>query len=231
LRNSLSEVNTLFLLLLPVILSALYLGRGPSIVAAVASILIFDYFFVPPYFTFAVRDVQYFVSFVIYIIVVLVISNLASQLRTKIEMLKQSELKNIGLYGLSRDLVSARNIEQVLAIMVRHTQEIFPCEMAVFLPEDDKLAVKAKTTDFEVSPKVLGVASWVFLNKQWAGRGTSTLPQAKAFYLPMMSGEKIVGVAGFDFKGSEEIMTTEKRVVLKTIARLGAMAIERISYQ
>jgi two-component system sensor histidine kinase KdpD len=115
--------------------------------------------------------------------------------------------------------------------MVRHTQEIFPCEMAVFLPEDDKLAVKAKTTDFEVSPKVLGVASWVFLNKQWAGRGTSTLPQAKAFYQPMMSGEKIVGVAGFDFKGSEEIMTTEKRVVLKTIARLGAMAIERISYQ
>ncbi len=47
----------------------------------------------------------------------------------------------------------------------------------------------------------------------------------------MMSGEKIIGVAGFDFKGSEEAMTTEKRAVLKTIARLGAMAIERIRFQ
>ena len=228
LRNSLNEVNLLFLLLLPVILTALYLGKGPSIVAAITSILIFDYLFVPPHFTFVVQDVQYFVSFIVYIIVVVVISNLASQLRSKVEMLKQSEVKNIGLYGLSRDLVTARNVEQVLAIMVRHTLHIFPCEMAIFLPFDEKLTVKAKTTEFEVNPQVLGVASWVLINKQSAGRSTSTLPQAKAFYLPMMSGEKIIGVVGFDFKGSEDIMTTEKRAVLKTIARLGAMAIERI---
>jgi two-component system sensor histidine kinase KdpD len=102
--------------------------------------------------------------------------------------------------------------------------------MAIFLPFDDKLTVKAKTTEFEINPQVLGVASWVLINKQSAGRSTTTLPQAKAFYLPMMSGEKIIGVVGFDFKGSEDIMTTEKRVVLKTIARLGAMAIERIRF-
>lgn len=231
LRNTLNEVNLLFLLLLPVILSALYMGKGPSIVAALLSILIFDYLFVPPYFTFAVGDVQYFFSFIVYIIVVVVISNLASKLRSKVELLKQSEVKNIGLYGLSRDLVTAHTIEQVLSLMVRHTLEIFPCEMAVFLPEDGKLTVKAKTTEFEVDPKVLGVASWVFLNKQSAGRSTSTLPQAKAFYLPMMSGEEGIGVVGFDFKGSGETMTTEKRVVLKTISRLGAMAIERIRHQ
>jgi len=231
LHNSLNKVNLLLLLLLPVILSALYIGRGPSVLAAIISILIFDYLFVPPYFTFTVGDVQYFVSFIVYIIVVVVISNLASQLRSKVELLKQSEVKNIGLYGLSRDLVTAHNVEQVLAIMVRHTLQIFPCEMAIFLLTDEKLTVKAKTTEFEVNPQVLGVASWVLINKQSAGRGTSTLPQTKAFYLPMMSGEKIIGVVGFDFKGSEEIMTTEKRVVLKTIARLGAMAIERIRFE
>ncbi len=102
--------------------------------------------------------------------------------------------------------------------------------MVIFLPEGEKLTVKAKTPDFEVTPQVIGVASWVLINKQSAGRSTSTLPQAKAYYLPMMSGEKIIGVVGFDFKGSEEIMTTEKRVVLKTVTRLGAMAIERIRF-
>jgi two-component system sensor histidine kinase KdpD len=231
LRNRLDQVNLLFLLLLPVILSALYLGKGPSIAAAIMSIVIFDYLFVPPYFTFTVGDVQYFVSFIVYIIIVVVISNLASKLRGKVEMLKQSELKNIGLYGLSKDLVTAHTIEQVLSIMVRHTLEIFPCEMAIFLPDNAQLIVRAKTTEFEVNPQVLGVASWVLLNKQSAGRGTSTLPQAKAYYLPMMSGEEIIGVAGFDFRGSEKTMTSEKRVVLKTVARLGAMAIERIRHQ
>lgn len=231
LRNSLNEVNLLFLFLLPVILTALYLGKGPSIVAALISILTFDYLFIPPYFSFAVSDVQYFVSFIVYITVIVVISNLASKLRNKVELLKQSEAKNIGLYGLSRDLVTARTEEQVLSLMVRHTLEIFPCEMAIFLPEDHALEVKAKTTEFEVTPKVLGVAEWVLLNKQSAGRGTSTLPQASAYYLPMMSGEAVVGVAGFDFKGSDTAMTSEKRVVLKTVARLGAMAIERIRFQ
>ena len=231
LRNVLNEVNLLFLLLLPVILSALYLGKGPSIVAAITSILIFDYLFVSPHFSFAVGDVQYFFSFVVYIIVVVVISNLASKLRGKVEMLKQSELKNIGLYGLSKDLVTAHTIDQVLSLMVRHTLEIFPCEMAIFLPEEGNLTVKAKTPDFEVTPKLLGVASWVMINKQPAGRGTSTLPQATAYYLPIMSGEEAIGVAGFDFRGSEGMMTSEKRVVLKTITRLGAMAIERIRIQ
>ncbi len=228
LRGSLNEVNLLFLLLVPVILSALYLGRGPSRAAALISVMIFDYLFVPPYFSFTVSDVQYFVSYLIFVIVVGVISNLASQLRSKVELLKQSETKNIALYGLSRDLVTAHRVEQVLSLMVRHTQQIFPCEMAIFLPENEKLTVKAKTTGFDVNPQVLGVASWVLLNKLPAGRGTSTLPQASAYYLPMMTGEKITGVAGFDFKGNEHIMTSEKRVVLKTVTRLGAMAIERI---
>lgn len=231
LRNNLNQINLLFLFLLPVILTALYLGRGPSVAAAIISILIFDYLFVQPYFTFSVSDVEYFVSFIVYMIVVVVISNLASKLRAKVMMLKESEVKNIALYGLSRDLVTAHTVEQVLSIMVRHTLEIFPCEMVVFLPEDGTLAVKANTPDFEVTPKVLGVASWVFLNKQSAGRSTSTLPRARAYYLPMMSGEEIIGVAGFDFKGSEEVMTTEKRAVLKTIVRLGAMALERIKFQ
>jgi two-component system sensor histidine kinase KdpD len=231
LRNNLNEVNLLVLLLLPVILSALYLGKGPSIAAAITSILVFDYLFIPPYFTFTVGDVRYFVSFIVYIIVVGVISNLASQLRNKIELLKQSEVKNIALYGLSRDLVTARTVEQALSIMVRHTLHIFPCETIIFLPEGEKLTVKAKTPGFEVTPQVFGVASWVLINRKSAGRGTGTLPQAKAYYLPMVSGEKIMGVAGFDFKGSEETMTTEKRTVLKTIARLGAMAIDRIRSQ
>jgi two-component system sensor histidine kinase KdpD len=231
LRSSLNQVNLLFLLLLPVIISALYLGRGPSIVASIVSILIFDYLFVQPYFTFAVSDVEYFVSFIIFIIVVVVISNLASQLRSKVELLKESEMKNIALYGLSRDLVTSHTVEQVLSLMVRHTQQIFPCEMVIFLPENEKLIVKAKTTKFEITPQVLGVASWVLHNKLPAGRGTTTLPEARAYYLPMMTGEKITGVAAFDFKGKEHIMTSDKRVVLKTVARLGAMAIERIKFK
>jgi two-component system sensor histidine kinase KdpD len=231
LRGTLSQINLLFLLFLPLILSALYLGRGPSIFAALTAILIFDYLFVPPYFTLTISDLEYFLWFVVYVVVVLVISNLALKLRSKVEMLRQSESRSTTLYALSRDLVTAHTVEQVLSILVRHTTQIFPCQMAIFLPIDGEPMVKAKTVDFDINPNVLGVASWVLLNKQSAGRGTETLPEAKALYLPMMTTDNVVGVMGLLFEKADKVLTPENQVIMDTIARLGAMAIERIKFQ
>jgi two-component system sensor histidine kinase KdpD len=228
LRDFLSQVNLFALFLLPVIGSAFYLGRGPSIFAALVSILLFDYLFVSPYFSFAVADLEYFLSFVVYVVIAVLISNLASGLRQKVELLRESEARSTAWDGLSRDLVTANQEKQVLNMLMRHTQQIFPGEIAIFLSEEGHLKVKAKTPGYEINPKVLGVASWVFLNKLPAGHGTSTLPEAKALYLPMMSSGEAMGVLGFRFSEPDEVMTPENQVVLDTIARLGAMALERI---
>ncbi len=226
-RNHLSQINLLFLLLVPVIVSAIYLGRGPSFISAIISILIFDYLFVKPYYSFTISDAGYFLSFTVYLIIAIVISNLAYKLRNRMELLKRSEAENSAFYGLSRDLVTAVNTEQVLAILVRHTTRIFRCDMAIFFPSSDKLVVKTKTTEFEVNEKVLAVASWVLINKQSAGHGTNTLPQERATYLPMMVEDNIIGVIGFLFGNAEPVITPEDIAVMETIARIGAVAIER----
>ena len=226
-RHSLSQINLLFMLLLPVIGSAIYLGRGPSIVAALISIGIFDYLFVPPYYSFAVSDAGYFLSYTLYIIIVMVISNLAYKLRNRVELLRQSETENRALYGLSRDLMTANNVEEILAVLIRHTTELFRCDVAIFLPSADNLIVKAKTPGFEVNQKASAVASWVFTNKKQAGHGTSTLPQESAFYQPMIVEDTITGVLGFLFMDREHVIIPEEQVVMETVARLGAMALER----
>jgi two-component system sensor histidine kinase KdpD len=228
LRGTLSQVNLLFLLFLPLILSALYLGRGPSIFAALVAVLIFDYLFVPPYFTLTISDLEYFLWFVVYVVVVLVISNLALKLRSKVEMLRQSESRSTTLYALSRDLVTVHTVEETLSMLVQHISQIFPCEMAIFLPVDGEPKVMAKTVKFDINPNVLGVASWVLLNKQSAGQGTGTLPEAKALFLPMMTTDHMVGVVGLLFEKPKQVITPENQVIMETIARLGAMAIERI---
>jgi two-component system sensor histidine kinase KdpD len=227
LRNLLSQVNLLILFLLPITGSALYLGRGPSIFATVISVLAFDYFFVPPYFTFVVGDVQYFLSFVVYVSVAVLISNLASMLRGRVELLKQSEARSTTLYALSLDLVTAHNVDQVLNLLVRHTRQIFPGEMAVFLPVGRMLEVEAITPGFQINDKAMGVASWVLHNRQPAGRGTGTIPQAGSSFFPMVTGDKIMGVMAISFEG-KPVMTPENLVVINTIAHLGAMALDRI---
>jgi two-component system sensor histidine kinase KdpD len=229
LSHLLNDVNLLILFLLPITGSAIYLGRGPSVLATFVSVLAFDYFFVPPYFTFVVRDVQYFLSFVVYVFLAVLISNLASNLRHKVELLKESEARSTVLYGLSLDLVTAHNVEQVLNILMRHTRQIFPGEMAIFLPVGRLLEVEAITPGFEVNPKVTGVASWVLHNRQPAGQGTGTIPQARSSYFPMITGDKITGVMAITLEG-ERALTPENLVVVNTIAHLGAMALDRIGF-
>lgn len=231
LRDILGQTNSLFLLLLPVILIALFLGQGPSVFAAIISIVIFDFVFVPPYYTFDISDWIYFVSFIVYVTVAVVISNLASNLRFKVEQIRESEGKNTALYELSRDLVTARNVDQVLSMLISHTRQIFQCEMVILLPEDSRLSVKAATSGFRVDSKEIGVANWVWVNGKPAGGGSNTLPEAWAYYLPITRVETITGVIGFHFESPDQVLKPNDLAVIETITRLGALAIERIESQ
>ncbi len=227
LRDILGQINLLFLMLLPVVLIALFLGRGASVFAAILSVIIFDYLFIPPGFSFA-SHVRNLLSYLVFIGFAFVISNLASRLDYKVHQLQQSESRNTTLYELSQDLVIARSIEEVLHLMIRHTIQIFPCDMAIFLPENGQLSVRASTDRIQINQKELGVATWVWLNGEPAGMGTDTLPEAWAYYLPMKTADTVKGVSGFHFDNPRQILTPENKVVLNTIAQLGALAIERI---
>ncbi len=207
---------------------AIFLGRGPSIFAAVLSVLIFDYLFIPPYFTFAISDVRYFLSYLLFIAFAFVISNLASNLQYKVQQLQQSESRNITLYDLSQQLVTAHSIDQVLHQMIHHTRQIFPCDMAIYLPEKGEISLKASTDTIQINQKELGIANWVWLNGEPAGMGTDTLPEAREYYLPMKTIDTVKGVVGFHFDKPELVLTPENKVILDTVARLGALAIERI---
>ncbi len=230
-RNILGQINLLFLMLLPVVIIAIFMGRGPSIFAAILSVLIFDFLFIPPYFSFAVSDVRYFLSYLMFIAFAFVISNLASNLQYKVQQLQQSESRNTTLYELSRDLVTSQNIDQVFHLMIHHTKQIFPCEMAIFLPENGQVSVRASTEGFQINPKELGIATWVWHNGEPAGMGTDTLPEAWAYYLPMKTTDTLKGVVGFHFDNPGQILSPENKIVIDTIARLGALAIERIGFK
>ena len=58
----LAEANKAMVFLLAVFLVAVRWGRGPALLASVLCVLAFDFFFVPPYLTFAVSDAQYVIA-------------------------------------------------------------------------------------------------------------------------------------------------------------------------
>ena len=135
--------NLIMVYLLGVVAVAARNGRGPTVLASVLSVATFDFFFVPPYFSFAVSDTQYLVTFAVMLVVALVISGLTVRIRAQADAARNRERRTAALYAMSRELANTRGVDSLLAIAVRHIVEVFPAEVSVLLPDaTGRLAVR-----------------------------------------------------------------------------------------
>ena len=192
----LSPVNLVMLYLVVVVISAVFLGRGPSILASALSVLAFDFFFVPPHLTFAVSDTEYILTFIGLFLVGLVISTLAARAREQADAARLRAEQTTELYELSRDLAAVYGLNDILRALIRHVQGTFGREGVILLPEDGRLASTVGSGELELDENELAVADWVLRHGEPAGRNTNTLPGAQLRYLPMKTARGVLGVLG-----------------------------------
>jgi two-component system sensor histidine kinase KdpD len=221
--------NLIMAYLLGVIVVATRNGRGPSLVASILSVAAFDFFFVPPYFTFAVSDTQYLVTFAVMLVVALVISGLAVRIRTQADAARQREQRTGALYAMSRQLAGTRGVDALLTIAARHIREVFRSQVVMLIPDEaGRPASRAAVPDqFEVDANDVAVACWAFEHRQPAGLGTATLPGASALYVPLIASQGPVGVLGVRPAEAHALDAPEQLHQLETFANQTALAIER----
>ena len=221
--------NLIMVYLLGVLIGATRFGRGPSLLASLLSVAAFDFFFVPPVFTFSVSDTQYLVTFAVMLVVALVISDLATRIRTQAESARDREARTAALYAMSRDLAHARGVAEVLASAVRHVTEVFASEIAVLMPGPDGVLVgqSGPASSFEPDASDRAVARWVFEHRQLAGLGTATLPGARALYLPLVASRGALGVLGARPRDPHTFDAPEQLHQLETFANQMSLALER----
>ncbi len=227
LRHSIEPANIVMIYLAAVVIAAVYLGRGPSLLAAISSVLAYDFFIIPPYLTLAVSDTQYLLTFVGLLVVSLVISALTVRVSEQAEVAIQREAQTTALYNLGRDLTAAVDLEQVADIIIWHISEVFGREVAIFLPENGHLRVFASSHDYHPDANELAVAGWTFEHNQPAGRGTSTLPAASLRCQPLNTARGLVGVLGIRPKEPGGLLTPEQRQAVAAFSNQAALAIER----
>ena len=224
----LSPTNMIMFYLLAVVVAALRLGFRPALFTALVGVLAFDFFLVPPYFSFAVTDTQYLITFAGLFTVGAVISTLVARARSQTETIKNRESQTATLYALSRDLASAFGLDKILNVVIHHVGETLNAEIAILLPEGESLDVKASSSGFSLGEKQKSVALWTFRNGQMAGRGTDTLSSAELLYIPLQTGGRVVGVMGIKLRNSDEGLAPETRRILEAFSGQAALAIERV---
>ncbi len=219
--------NLIMVYLLGVVAVAMRRSRGPSLLASVLSVAAFDFFFVPPYLTFAVSDTEYLVTFVVMLLVAVVISSLTIRIRTQAEAARQREERTAALYAMSRELASTRGVDELLAIAVRHISTVFRSQVVLLLPDAGGRLVPAPAAQYAMDANELGVSRWVFEHRQLAGLGTATLPGASALYLPLLASQGPVGVLGVRPAERHALDAPEQLHQLETFGNQTALAIER----
>ncbi|NMB55703.1 MAG: sensor histidine kinase KdpD [Leptolinea sp.] len=225
--EDLEPTNLVMFYLAAVVVSALYLGRGPSILASMVSVLVFDFFFIHPKYSFAVADTEYILTFAGLLGVGLIISSSASQLRDQLDQLRKRETNARALNSLSKELTAAVDLDDVLNVVVKNLGQLFECNVAILLPKDSALVIRKTTKDYSLDKNDMAVAEWAFLNRQAAGEGTETLPASMLQCLPLLTSHGIVGVMGIKSSSKDRLSRINDRLLLENYTNLAALAIER----
>ena len=224
---SVTDVAMVYLLGVGVVASRY--GRGPSVAAALVSIATFDFFFVPPFYTLAVSDVRYLLTFAVMLVIALLISGLTLRIRAQAESARDRERRTATLYAMSRELAGARGRGELVRVVERHVAESFAAQAQILLPGDgSRIEIPVGTAPaYPIDEKERSVAQWAFDHGRVAGVGSDTLPGALARYVPLVGSAGMVGVVGVRAADPRRLQDPVLQRLLETFAAQAAVALER----
>jgi two-component system sensor histidine kinase KdpD len=220
--------NISLVFLAAVLASAVQYGLGPSIYAALLSVLCYNFFFLPPLYTFTIADPQNVIALFFFLIVAVLTSSLTARTRTQ-AVVAQRQARTTGeLHAFSKKLAGIAKLDDLLWATAHQIATMLKVEVVILIPEGDTIAVRAGfPPEDELDEADLAAAKWCGDHNQPAGRGADTLPGAKRLFLPLRTGRGPVGVLGINRRSPGPLFTPDERRLLDALADQAAVAIER----
>lgn len=229
LRPFFVPANLVAIYLLGVVAISARSTRRIAGMASFLSIAFFDFFCVPPYYTFAIADSEYLVTFIGMLVVALVISTMTIRMRQQAVMSSEREARTHALFQLSRQLSGAGGTFDAARIAATLAERVFQAEVVIFVADEEgKLNFRRRTSDrLPVPSSEEPIAQWVFDHRQPAGKGMDTLPGASALYLPLRGAERSLGVLAALPSAESTLTSPEQMHLLEIFTSQTALAMER----
>jgi len=222
-------VNVALLYMLTVVLAGVQWGRGPAILAAIANVVAFDVFFVPPKYSLVPADIQYYLTFAVMLAVGTIIGQLSGGIRFQARVASHREKRARLLYEFARDLAQFQTTSEV----IRHTEDYMSRAMqarvSVLVPDASGTLV-SPTSHGMNNPFDSTTAQWAFDQARPSGAGTDTLGTNEHIFLPLKSPTRTRGVLAVRPERSRDLMIPEQRHQFEIFAALVATALERVHF-
>jgi len=225
----LGHENVDLVFMIAIVVVAVKWGLWPSLVASVTASLGYNFFFLPPIYTFTITDPTNVMAFAFFTIMAVLVSNVAGRVHTQAVAATSRARTTESLYAFSRKLAAVGVLDDVLWAAAYQTALMLKVRVVLLLPENGTIAVKAGyPPEDKLEDADLAAAKWAWQNNRSAGRGSDTLPGAKWLFIPMRTGRGAIGVVGIDSDKPGPMLTPDERRLLDALMDQAALAIERV---
>jgi len=229
-RAHVGVANTALVFLTAVFVSAVRYGLRPALFACVISLLLYNFFFLPPLYTFVIADPGNIVALFFFGLVAVVTSNLAARVRAQGLAARERAAMMESLYLFSRKLAEVYTLDDLLWAICYQIAQMLKVRVILLLPNDRIIAVRAGyPPDDTLDAEDLTAAHWTWTNGQSAGRDSTNRPGAKRMFVPLRTGRTTVGVVGLDSDLPGPLLTPDRQRLFESLADQSALAIERLN--
>jgi len=195
----------------------------------VLSFAAYNFFFIEPTGALTVAQPQEVLSLVIFIAVALAAGQLAARLRGQVALSRQQARQSQALLDFSRKLSAAHGQESVLDAVASHLHASLGRPALVLVPDaTGELALAAAWPPAQpLDATELTAARWAFDKKEPAGFLTGTLPQVRFLFRPIISAQRILGVAALGMGPRDNPLPADEERTWTALLDQAAIAMDR----
>lgn len=202
-----TEANIITIYILSTLITAMITNRQwYSLVAAMANVIIFNFFFTEPIYTLQINDPGYAVTFVVMFVAALLTGGLASKLKGIAKQSTNAAYRMKILFETNQEFSKVHNTQEIIEVLATQLIRLLNRDVVIYVAENNRLTEPCtyyvknedninKDSEY-LSEHEKMVAMWVFRNNKHAGATTNTLAESKCMYYAIRINDNVYGVVG-----------------------------------
>lgn len=184
-----------------------------GISSAVIFVLIFNFFFTEPKFTFRVDDPNHYVSFFIFIIVAVMVSTLTQRLKKQKDIAQKNAEISKKLYEVSRGFLYQNDEKAIITYCEKVISDLLLRRCSIYILCNTNIQNESKEV------------MWCYGHSITCGKGETEFADSTDKYFPIRSGNSTLGVAKIDC--TDKPFIEDERRHLNTILFQLTIVLER----
>lgn len=215
--------------LVPVILAATLFGLWPGIATGVASGFVYNFFFLPPLYTFAIHDPQDVITATVLVLVAVVTSQLAGRVRAQAQSGEQSARESAAIASFVSTLGALSDEGETARTICSGIAEFFGVDAIILSRDDGGFGVAASTPGSSaLELNDMAAAECAFQGGEPAGRGTASASMSEWQFWPLKGGLGTIAVLGVSSADASEPIPPNRSQMFASVVDRAARAYERL---